>query len=646
MKSEENILWERLLNPRTLKRGWHLARIDTRQDFIEDLYSTDVFAIELDRRIKETINRLKTETYQPQPLFRIEVPKGSLGFRPGTVVQIEDRMVTSAIMILIADSIDKIIPDSVYSWRVKRPIPKQGGIFIETTILDLPYLKKGTIQRKIDPFEPWYANWPAFDAQSRKTFGEDRFRFLATSDIAAYFENIQLSILRDQLAALLPNERRLINLLMSFFESWASRTPDGRPHMRGIPQGNSVSSFLGNAFLLDLDRAFSEFQNDREVKYYRYMDDVRIFTKRIEDARRAIFLMDRMLRKLHLNVQTAKTKILDEHDGEISDALLDDRVNKITGIIDEIKSKYKDKTVPDDPRNNYLSRLAKIARQETRNKQKNKQKIVGTKKPLTGTSLRAFMRWMSAHARLDSHEYIPKLLQQIQMNPDHRLTRRLTTTARLFPKNRSIAVQLMKFIKSEKNIFPHQEAECLRAIRYLSQIPQEVVEYCFVAIQDYSRDPYIRMEAAYVLSRTDLTKQQIRRCLEIFEQESNSYVQSALAALIVQRRQDNQEIVRDKILFHPNEKLRELGKLFRCVKNDETVAKRRLEFIFEGSTGWRICENMAFIHLMSVSKKTPIRRLLAETLKQNWRQIPIVGLRKPLHDIYLRVEESLKSDEA
>lgn len=120
-----------------------------------------------------------------------------------------------------------------------------------------------------------------------------------------------------------------MNLLFNFLEPWEVRTSYGRVHLRGIPQGNFVSSFLGNLFLLPLDLRFKDFEKEKEARYFRYMDDVRIFTKKLEDARLAVFTMDRELRRLHLNVQTAKTKILDHRAGEIAHAFIDERVDDI-----------------------------------------------------------------------------------------------------------------------------------------------------------------------------------------------------------------------------------------------------------------------------------------------------------------------------
>ena len=255
-------LWNKLLKEDTIKRGWHLARADAKQDFSENLYSTDIYGQDLENQVQETIRLLRTSTYQPHPLFQIEVPKGTLAFRPGAVIPINDRVVLSAVVLLMAEKLDHKLPDTVYSWRVKRPFPRKGAIFRETYITDLPFLKKGTIQEKIDPFDSWYYVWPKFDEETKRVFLEQGYKFLATSDIAAYFENIQLPILRDLLLTHLPNETELINLVFHFMESWCERTSDGRPYHRGIPQGNFISSFLANFFLLPIDKEFDEFSKN------------------------------------------------------------------------------------------------------------------------------------------------------------------------------------------------------------------------------------------------------------------------------------------------------------------------------------------------------------------------------------------------
>ena len=629
-------LWKELLTKETITRGWHLARLDAKQDFSEDLYSTDVYGLDLKHHVQEAINRIRTNTYQPRPLFRMEVPKGPLTFRPGAVVPIQDRVVLSAIVLLMAEDLDKKLPDSVYSWRLKKPVPKKGPIFRETDITDLPFLKKVTIREQVDPFEGWYRLWPAFDKRTRRIFEVEEYRFLATSDIAAYFENIQLPILRDLLLKHLPHETGLVNLICSFMESWSEKTGDGRAHFRGIPQGNFISSFLGNFFLLPLDYEFGQLAKRADIRYFRYMDDVRIFTTTREDARLAIFLMARTLRKLHLNVQTAKTRIYDEELGEVSRLLIDERVDELSSVIDAIQDEWRGKVIPTATKKSYLATLNKIAKVDV----DAAQKISGARVPLEGLSLRAFNRWMTAHSLVESDVYIARLLSEIAKSADAKLTRKLVAAARRFPRKRSIETSVLELISSQAIIFSHQEAECLRALRYLSTIRKETITHCWKRLQDENADRYLRMEAAYLLSRTKLDIRDLNKLQEKFESQADVYVQVAMSMLLMQRRDDNQAIIRS-LVFHPNEKIRDVGKLFRTVKNDKAYAKESLRHALRPEIPWIICDHMPFIHIMAQSRDKAIRQILVDAIREPRLNHPIADVRNILKDIFTRTRQTL-----
>lgn len=632
-----NDLWKNLLTENILVRGWHLARLDTRQDFAEDLYSSDIFGVDLSTRIKETISRLNTETYQPRSILHLEVPKGSLGFRPGSVIPIQDRIIVSAIVLLMAEEIDNLFPPSVHSWRTKKPFPKKGPIFREIGMTEIPFLKKKSIRRAVDPFKSWYDIWPIFDKESRRIFEVERFRFLAISDIAAYFENIQLPILRDQLLQYFPNEPKLVNLLFLFLESWAVRTSYGRIHLRGIPQGNFVSSFLGNLFLLPLDNKFKKFEEQNEVRYFRYMDDVRVFTRKLEDARLAVFTMDRELRRLHLNVQTAKTKILDNLAGEIANEFIDERVDELTLIIDDINNNWKKDDIPEGEKQKYLRSLERISKKDIRKR----QKLVGSRRPLDGLSVRAFVRWIYAHRLLNSDIYVDRLLKEIQINPDFKITQRLIKTAQDFPQKKKIESYLFRFIKSKQNIFSHQEAECLRAIRYLSNIHDDIIIHCKERLLNQEKDPYLRMQSAYLLSRIEMDLDFLLKLENLIDKENNPYVQVAISTVLVQKRHKNEEMIR-KLVFHPNEKVSNIGKLYKTTMSNEPIAIKCLKHIFRSHSQWLLCDNIPYLHLMSYSDNIKIKKHLLNTIREPRNKHSIIGLRKILKGIFTRTRESLK----
>ena len=246
-------LYEKLFDLELLKRAWHLTRDDAKTDFIFDCYRYNDFAFRLEDNLKTILQSLEARTYHPKPLLKIDVPKSSLAVRPGSVPEIEDRIVTVAIIYLIAPILDKKLSDTIYSYRLKAK-PDRDRIFEDKEILEFPFLKKKTIQRRIQIVEPWYGQWPKFDSAVRYAYEEEGYNRLSVSDITSYFENIHLDILRDKLLKHLPKEQKLINMLMEILEYWAWRTHEGRYLGRGLPQGNTVSSFLANIYLLQLDK--------------------------------------------------------------------------------------------------------------------------------------------------------------------------------------------------------------------------------------------------------------------------------------------------------------------------------------------------------------------------------------------------------
>ena len=230
-----NNLYKKILSLDLLKWAWHLARNDSRTDFVLDPYRYNDFAFRLDDNLKGILLKLESGTYRPQPLIEIDVPKSSLSVRPGTVMEIEDRVVLFAILCLIAPIMDKKLPKTVYSYRLKTKFDR-NTLFQDGDILSFPFLKKSTIQHRLQIFEPWYGQWPLFLEQSQFAYEKDGYRFLSISDISAYFENINLEILRDIFMRYLQKEQRIVNLLISIYETWVYETPDGRCLSRGIPR--------------------------------------------------------------------------------------------------------------------------------------------------------------------------------------------------------------------------------------------------------------------------------------------------------------------------------------------------------------------------------------------------------------------------
>ena len=362
---------------------------------------------------------------------------------------------------------------------------------------------------------------------SREAFQSDGYRFMATSDIAAYYENIQLDILRDQLAGYLHQEPKIVNLFYTAFSAWTYDTVQGRRYLRGIPQGSQISAFFGNIFLKPIDDAFVALRHSHDIKYFRYMDDIRIFTKTFGDARKAIMVLDAEIRRLHLNLQSAKTRIYSEDEGEISAALIDRRIAQAEAIGDEISLRDKDarkaKRAPDY--NGLTTMLDRISNENP--DAPDEQRIRHARKPLKGLSDRVFRRLLTLHIRIGSDEIVDRLLTEITRNSDYRLGLKLIQFARHFPRKLSIQNRLMKLLRDGEIVFPSQEAQLIKALRYQSRVQPDTLKYMLERAADDAADPQIKVQAFQLLSRSKLSQEMVQTARVAFDDAEHTAVKMA-----------------------------------------------------------------------------------------------------------------------
>jgi len=140
---------------------------------------------------------------------------------------------------------------------------------------------------------------------------------------------------------------------------------------------------------------------------------------------------------------------------------------------------------------------------------------------------------------IGSHVYLRRLVDEVTRNPDFRLMKKPRGAAKAFPKKRSLESRLLSFLESERNIFPHQEAECFRALRYLAKLSDETLNRARTIATNSAANGYLRVQATYLLYRTLLTRQELVVFHNLFDRERDPFVQSALCGLLVQRTRNN-----------------------------------------------------------------------------------------------------------
>ena len=599
-------LWDKLCTYEAIKDGWHLASQDIGQDFIEIPFLKEQFASSLNCNLKELVRQLKKENFRHQNVIRTSVSKGNISTRPCAFIPLESRIILFAAVKLIAKQLDEDLIDGVFSCRVKKRIKTR--LFRESSLYLPPFLKTKTVQRLIDPFEVWYGAWPAFEKASEDICIHGDYPYLAISDISAYFENIQLEILRDQLFGLLPNEQQITNFFISAFAFWTAETPQGRRYMRGIPQGSDVSRFFGNLFLAPIDKSLLKLSEKFDIKYYRYMDDVRIFAKTEEGAKTALFEFEQEVRSRHLNLQSAKTKILREKPSrEVSYLLVDSRLTEFNRLNDESKRQKANGSFNEA---RYLKKLSKLQTRQPDAPQLGEQKIKGAKKPLTGLSDRLFRRMISVHITLGDTTIVPRLLSEISRNNDQRYSRYIVNASRAFPRLKRIQSKLFNLMSGSQPLAPSIEANYIRACRYQSRITDNLLHHCKQKANNIKEDPQVRVQSLVLLARTKLDPSLINIAKTIFNEEGDILIKRAASLILVRQKGNDNETFIQSLAFHPNNELRKFGKYIHACRTNETEASKLLKQAFKNEHSWLLVDYIPLLYLQSQSANQTIKENL------------------------------------
>ena len=222
--------------------------------------------------------------FQPNKRTLLNIPKGNFTLRYGLEISLAERALYHALAMRLLPHYDLLIPWNVFSHRAsENPFGR--------------YLLRHAVPA-----------WQDFTGVVRDALTESQV--LLSIDLTNYFENINLSVLRDTLIGELANiktspaEKADIRIhiaaLFEFLKSWCYS------EAAGLPQNRDASSFLANVYMLPVDRAMLA----KDYRYFRYMDDIKIACDSEHDARKALKVLSLELRKRELSVNSGKTEIV------------------------------------------------------------------------------------------------------------------------------------------------------------------------------------------------------------------------------------------------------------------------------------------------------------------------------------------------
>jgi len=285
---ELRLAWKRILRDRP-------DRI-----FVTHPHVCDWLENDLDDWLKLVANHIENG-FTAQAACPCPAPKPGFLIRPGSVLALEDELVYAFVVSKIFPSIHKLLS------------PNQGSP-------DIAYIFSTTPNAKAWIRSDWKV-WARWRKDSIAALEDSEF--VLTTDIVGYYDNIELSILSSDLKSICGNDEH-VSFLMDCLNRWS------QPRGRGIPQGYSASHVLAKLYLYSLDQHLC----DLDYRHLRYVDDIRVFCTTKLEVQKAIIDIGKFLSKRGLNLQGAKTKILNK-----SEAILD--FDGVANTIEKLQAELK-----------------------------------------------------------------------------------------------------------------------------------------------------------------------------------------------------------------------------------------------------------------------------------------------------------------
>ena len=260
-------LVDKLTRASTLEAAWRKVARNHGSAGV-DGQSIERFAVQAERYLSELRRNLEDGSYRPQPVKRVEIPKGNGKTRPLGIPAVQDRVVQTALKMVIEPIFEAQFRPGSYGFR--------------------PGRRCKDALREVDRLV------------------KEGYTFVVDADLSSYFDTIPHDRLMALVAASI-SDGRVLGLIEAFLRQDIMKGMERWQPTSGTPQGAVISPLLANLYLHPLD-CLMERSGRRMV---RYADDFVVLCDSEAEAQAVLRAVQAWVAQNGLTLHPDKTRIGD-----------------------------------------------------------------------------------------------------------------------------------------------------------------------------------------------------------------------------------------------------------------------------------------------------------------------------------------------
>ena len=260
-------LMDKVHAPATLAAAWKKTRSNRGAAGV-DGQSVDRFAAKADVYLPELTTALREGRYRPQPVKRVEIPKGNGRTRPLGIPTVKDRIVQTAVKYVLEPIFEATFCAGSYGFRPGR------------SCRDALREVAGLI--------------------------EEGYTWVVDADLASYFDTIPHDRLMERVEEQI-SDGRILDLLRGWLGQDILQGLERWTPTEGTPQGAVISPLLANIYLHPLDALMAA----RGRRMVRYADDAVVLCRSHEEAVAALAEIEAWVAENGLRLNLDKTHLGD-----------------------------------------------------------------------------------------------------------------------------------------------------------------------------------------------------------------------------------------------------------------------------------------------------------------------------------------------